>query len=261
MFVRRLKRFNSTAVIRDLKDLIPRLEKEPVLDHNNVTLQTLMTANLHLGHSTSEWNPSMLPYLYGHRQGIHIINLEHTLACLRRASKVVNQIARDGGKVLFVGTKPSLHKLVVDTAIKNNAFYCIHWIGGLITNKNRVLRRTVGYDPDKVSQSLLPQSTRDELKKDGELEEAVEFLDSQPFVHEPDLLVLLDYPNTKWAVMEANKTEIPIVAICDSNCDADAIQYPIPANDDSLTGVELIARVLGKAAKDGYETFRIKENR
>jgi small subunit ribosomal protein S2 len=173
----------------------------------------------------------------------------------------VNQIARDGGKVLFVGTKPSLHQLVVKTATENNAFYSIHWLGGTITNKERVLRRTVGYDPDKVSQSLLPQETKDILEKDGLLEESMGFLEKQPYVHEPDLLILLDYPNTKWACMEANKAEIPVVAICDSDCDAGAVQYPIPANDDSMTGVELIAGVLGRACREGYAHFHANEKK
>jgi small subunit ribosomal protein S2 len=194
----------------------------------------------------------MLQFIYGTRDGIHIINLEHTLVYLRRASKVVYNVASQGGNIVFVGTKPSLHKLVVDVATNSNQYYITHWLGGLMTNKERVLRRSVGYDPDKVSQSL--SSVNLELDEQDR-NEVVKMLDKQPFVHKPDLLVLLDYPNTQWAVHEANYSKIPVIALCDTDCDPARVQYPIPGNDDSFSGVELIARVLGRASKQGHLEF------
>jgi small subunit ribosomal protein S2 len=196
----------------------------------------------------------MLPFLYGHRDGIHIINLEHTLVYLRRAARVTYEVARQGGNIVFVGTKPSLHKLVVDVAQDSHAYFIIHWLGGLMTNKERVLRRSVGYDPDKVSQSLSSQSLTQLQEEDQE--EIKKMLDKQPFVHTPDLLILLDYPNTTWAVHEANFSKVPVIALCDTDCDPARVQYPIPGNDDSMTGVELIARVLGRASKDGHAQYK-----
>ncbi|KAI8898753.1 ribosomal protein S2, flavodoxin-like domain-containing protein [Globomyces pollinis-pini] len=238
----------------DLSALIPPAIKEPIYTSHTLSIQTLMAANLHLGHNKSTWNPSMLPFIYGHRQGVHIINLDHTLAALRRACGVVKEVAAEGGNVLFVGTKPSLHKLMVTTAKENNAFFSIHWTGGLMTNKERVLRRSVGYDPDKVTQNMLPQSQNTENDEDE-----IEIPDKQPYVHKPDLLVLFDYPNTIWAVREAQLAKIPVIAICDTDCDPSQVQYPIPANDDSLAGLRLIAGVLGKAHLDGIKQYESRQ--
>ncbi|KAJ3308167.1 37S ribosomal protein, mitochondrial [Boothiomyces sp. JEL0838] len=238
-----------------LSTLIPSAigYKQPSI--NEVSIKALMATNLHLGHNKATWNPRMLPYIYGHRNGIHIINLDHTITALRRACGLIFETAAEGGNIVFVGTKPSLHKLTVNAAQQNNAFFIIHWIGGLITNKERILRRSVGYDPDKVSQSLLPQSTLDNLEEDGELEDVKNLLKKQPFVHKPDLIVLLDYANNKWAAHEANLANIPVVAICDTDCDPTGVSYPIPANDDSVAGVGLIAGVLGKACREGHERW------
>ena len=163
-----------------LQQLKPNLIFPP--RKQDLSLQQLLKVNLHIGAHKSKWHQNFLPYLYGHRNDCHIINLEHTLSALRRAVGVCYEVAKNDGNIVFVGTKPSLHKLIVDNSIKNNCFYIINWTGGLITNKERVLRKSSGFDPDKVSN----------IQQDGE------FLYEQPFVHKPDLLILLDYPNTKW---------------------------------------------------------------
>jgi small subunit ribosomal protein S2 len=163
-----------------LKALKPKVVFRP--KQSQLSLKQLLKVNLHIGEHKSQWNQNNLQYLYGHRNDIHIINLEHTLVALRRAMGVCFEVAKQGGNIVFVGTKPKLHKLVVETSIQNNCFYIIHWMGGMLTNKERVLRRSVGYDPDKVSNT----------QEDGE------FIHEQPYVHTPDLLILLDYPNTKW---------------------------------------------------------------
>ncbi|KAJ3088422.1 37S ribosomal protein, mitochondrial [Quaeritorhiza haematococci] len=226
---------------------------------NALTIRSLMAANLHLGHSRSAWNPRMLPFIFGERQGIHIINLEHTIVYLRRAINITREIAANGGNVVFVGTRPALHRIAFEAAKRAQGFYVLNWVGGIITNKERVLRRSVGFDPDKVTQSMPLRSgfgRDDSATVDGD--EDVDQGDAQsktptkqPYVHIPDLLILLDYPNTFAAVREANAAHIPVVAICDTDCDPSHVQYPIPANDDSLTGVELIAGLLSMAAAEG----------
>ncbi|KAJ3363515.1 37S ribosomal protein, mitochondrial [Kappamyces sp. JEL0680] len=190
----------------NLSELIPPAKPAPVQvsrSAQEIDASLLMNYSLHLGHNKSLWHPKMLPFIYGERHDIHIINLDETISALRRATAFVQEVARSGGNVLFVGTRGSLHAMVMRVAKENDAFFCTHWIGGLMTNKERVLRRSVGYDPDKVSQSLTAQSI--ELDEDGDAAPP----SKQPFVAKPDLLILLDYPNTKWAVHEANLAHVP----------------------------------------------------
>ncbi|KAI8589759.1 ribosomal protein S2, flavodoxin-like domain-containing protein [Geranomyces variabilis] len=241
-----------------------------------LTVSTLVAANLHLGHARQSWNQNMLPYIYGERQGIHIINLEHTIVMLRRAINVTREVALRGGNILFVGTRPAIHRVTVEAARHADAYFATSWVGGTITNKERVLRRSVGYDPDKVMQTLTPpeetagqsgkaSSSRHGLKAQasaaasGEEDAAAGRRGNQsrapknpqPYVHTPDLLIILDYANNAWAVREANQANIPVIAICDTDCNPRRVQYPIPANDDSVTGVELIARALSMASREG----------
>ncbi|KAI8905621.1 ribosomal protein S2, flavodoxin-like domain-containing protein [Gorgonomyces haynaldii] len=212
-------------MFRRFSSLIPKAK--PIVDfsRHSISIEQLMAANLHLGHS--EFHPRMVPYIYGTREGINIINLDHTVAHLRRAASVVFEVAKNGGNVLFLGTKPMLHKTTVEAAQKAGQYFVIEWIGGTITNKERVLRRSVGYDPDKERKA--------------------------PQAEKPDLLIVLDYPNNHWAVREANIANVPVIAICDTDCDPTKVHYPIPANDDSLEAVELIANVLASAAREGSE--------
>ena len=220
-----------------------------------LTIQSLLAANLHLGHSPSAWNPNMNQYIYGERNGIHIINLDHTLTALKRALSVTKEVALEGGHILFVGSRPALHSVVVQAALEGNAYYVHQWKGGLITNKERVLRRSVGFDPDKVVQEsrVLLTATDSEAELEAALNSAKGGAKTQPYVHSPDLIILLDTPNNSWAIHEANFAGIPVIAVCDTDCDPAKVQYPIPANDDSLLGLKLIAGVLSRAAKEGSE--------
>ena len=232
--------FSLQTLMSRLASLAPKIQftrsKTP-----QISLQQLLKVNLHIGEHKSKWHQNFLPYLYGHRNDNHIINLEHTMSSLRRAVGVCYEVAKQGGNIVFVGTRPNLHKLMTDNSKRNGCYYIINWTGGLITNKERVLRRSSGYDPDKVG-NILNQ----------------EFVYDQIMVHKPDLLVLMDYQNTKWyqrlirAVHEANFAQIPIIALCDSDCDPTKVQYPIPGNDDSIEGVELIVKTLGEACNQGY---------
>lgn len=180
---------------------------------NSFNLKQMLACSMHLGHAVQKWNPKMAPFLHGERQGIHIIDLEKTLACLRVACQVVSDVVTKSGVVLFVGTREPIRRLTYEAASDCGQCYVnLRWLGGTITNKTHVLRN------DSLS---------------------------------PDLLVILDYPNNVKAVIEANKANIPVIAICDSDCDPTRITYPIPANDDAFASVELVARVLSLAASEG----------
>ncbi|TPX43878.1 hypothetical protein SeMB42_g04532 [Synchytrium endobioticum] len=220
--------------------------------NTQITMKHLIAAGLHLGHSVSSWHSNMLPYIYGSRHGIHIINLEHTAAQLRRAMVVAREVAAEGGKILFVGTRKAIHKITYDAATLCSAFYVLHWIGGCITNRERVLRRSSGFDPDKVIQ-LAPVPGMEDADDGADDAGVVVGSASKkpPKVPVPDLIICLDYPNTFWAVHEANLAHVPVIAICDTDCDPTRVQYPIAANDDALTSVEFIAGVLARAASEG----------
>jgi small subunit ribosomal protein S2 len=233
-----------------LAQLLPPLHASPVLSNvrNTLSLEHLFTANLHLGHNTQAWNPNMMPFIYGSRNGIHIINLDHTLVYLKRAINVTREVALRGGNIVFLGSRPMLHKIVVDAALEGKAYYLTKWKGGLITNKERVLRLSVGYDPDKVIQESKSIDLNDE-----EDNTASTVAKKQPYVHQPDLVIILDYPNNLWALREANFAGVPVIALCDTDCDPQLVQYPIPGNDDSPLGLTLIAGVLSKASREGYD--------
>lgn len=181
-----------------------------------VTIRQMMACSMHLGHATSRWNPKMAPFIYGERAGIHIINLERTLVCLRQASNVTKDIASRGGRIVFVGTGASLQRLTYEVAQDCGQFYVnTRWIGGTVTNRRQVLRN-------------------DQLI--------------------PDLLIVLDPITNDKAILEARTANIPVIAICDTNSDPTCVTYPIPANDDAFSSVELVARTLSMAAEEGRQT-------
>lgn len=181
-----------------------------------VTIRQMMACSMHLGHAAWRWNPKMAPFIYGERAGIHIINLERTLVCLRQASNVVKDIASRGGKIVFVGTSVPIQRLTYEVAQDCGQFYVnTRWIGGTVTNRRQVLRN-------------------DQLM--------------------PDLLIILDPVANEKAVFEARTANIPVIAICDTNSDPTRVTYPIPANDDAFSSVELVARTLSLAAEEGRQT-------
>jgi small subunit ribosomal protein S2 len=192
-------------------------------------------------------------FLYGIRQGIHIINLDHTLYALKRASVFTEQVALNGGKIVFLGSRRFLHPLVVEAAFNGKAYFLTEWIGGTLTNKERILKRSVGYDPDKVSQAMEDDDEPSNVSNSSSKKKSV-----QPYVHSPDLVIILDYPNNLWAVKECNYFGIPVIALCDSDCDPTLVQYPIPGNDDSPAGVELVTQVLSEASRRGFDHSSIK---
>lgn len=194
---------------------------------NSLTIAQLLAAGLHLGHSTSLWNVASMPFVFGTREGISIINLEHTLTHLRRACTVTKAVARQGGIILFIGTREGMDHVTIDAAKSCNAYYVASkWCPGTITNAQEI----VG-----------PHTPRLADARPGDL--------AKPF--RPDLVIVLNPIENMIAIKEANRFNIPTIAITDTDVDPRIVSYPIPANDDSVRGVELVAKVLAEAAKDG----------
>ncbi|KAI1320032.1 37S ribosomal protein, mitochondrial [Mortierella claussenii] len=196
---------------------------------NSLTIAQLLAAGLHLGHSTSLWNVASMPFVFGIREGISIINLEHTITHLRRACTVAKAVARQGGIILFIGTRDGMDHVTVDAAKSCNAYYVASkWCPGTITNAQEI----VGPHTPR-----LPDARAGDLAK--------------PF--RPDLVIVLNPLENTIAIKEATRFNIPTIGITDTDVDPRTVSYPIPANDDSVRGVELVAKVLAEAVKEGNE--------
>ncbi|KAF8978501.1 37S ribosomal protein, mitochondrial [Entomortierella lignicola] len=194
---------------------------------NSLTIAQLLAAGLHLGHSTSLWNVASMPFVFGVREGISIINLEHTLTHLRRACTVTKAVARQGGIILFIGTREGMSHATIHAAKSCNAYYVASkWCPGTITNAQEI----VG-----------PHTPRLPDARPGD--------PAKPF--RPDLVIVLNPIENMTAIKEATRFNIPTIAITDTDVDPRIVSYPIPANDDSVRGVELVAKVLAEAVKEG----------
>ncbi|KAF9636263.1 Ribosomal protein S2 [Lasiodiplodia theobromae] len=202
----------------------------------DVTLELLLASQAHLGHSTSVWNPANARYIFGVREGIHIISLDQTAAHLRRAAKVVTEVCRRGGIVLFVGTRNEQDRSVVKAAqLAKGCHLFDRWVPGSITNGQQILGRC-------------KLKVVDEL--DRELPEFESQLAERP-VLKPDLVVCLNPLENYVLLQECGQNHIPTIGIIDTDADPTWVTYPIPANDDSLRCTNVIAGVLGRAGEEG----------
>lgn len=226
-------------------------QREPI-----VTMKALLEAGLHFGHQTRRWNPKMRRYIFAKREGIHIIDLQKTLVNLRRAYEFVVQVAASGRKIIFVGTKKQAQTAIVEEATRCGQPYVTHrWLGGTLTNFVTI-RSRLDYLEELLARkesgdlSRLPKKEAKILEE--RLEKLLRVLGGLRGLNElPGALFVVDPHREHIAVDEANKLEIPVVAIVDTNCDPDLIQYPIPGNDDAIRGIRLIAGKIADAVIEG----------
>ncbi|KAI9760859.1 MAG: 37S ribosomal protein, mitochondrial, partial [Candelina submexicana] len=205
---------------------------------SSVTLELLLASQAHLGHSTSLWNPANSRYIFGIRQGIHIISLDVTAAYLRRAAKIVSGVAERGGLILFVGTRPNQDRCVVNAATLAGGCHLFErWIPGSITNGQQIL----GSCKVKIVDEF-----------DREIEGSREQLVDCPSL-KPDLVVCLNPLENYVLLHECGLNNIPTVGVIDTDANPTWVTYPIPANDDSLRCIQVIAGVLGKAGEEGQK--------
>jgi len=225
-----------------------------------VNMRELVDAGCHFGHQTRRWHPAMKPYLYGERNGIHIIDLSHTLPRLRRAIDFVQEIVASGGTVLFVGTKRQASDTVAELAQAAGMPY-VHrrWLGGMLTNF-RTIRK--GVERYKELTALLgntdprgPQLNKKErsrlVREHLKLHKAFEGIANMERI--PDALVLIDIKVEAIALTEARRLGIPVIAIVDSNCDPRGIEHAIPGNDDAIRAIRLYLERLTEACRLGAE--------
>ncbi len=220
------------------------------------SMRQLLEAGAHFGHQTSRWNPKMGPYLYGSRNNIHIIDLSQTVPLLDQALKVISDTVASGGRVLFVGTKRQASEIIADAAKRSAQYYVnARWLGGMLTNWSTIsnsikrLRELEDLLSSEAAQKLTKKETLMLTRESEKLERALGGIKDMGGT--PDILFIVDTNKESIALQEAKKLNIPVVAVLDSNCDPDKVDYPIPGNDDAARAIALYCDLISKAAIDG----------
>lgn len=227
---------------------------------SQVTIKQLLEAGVHFGHQTQRWNPKMKKYIFGERNGIYIINLELTLSCLDKAMAFLRQTSSEGREVLLVGTKKQAQDPIREAGEKSGMPYVNQrWLGGMLTNF------------ETVRKSVARLELIDRMEKDGsfafvtkkevgmlkkEREKLVKNLAGvRNMKRLPSVLFVIDSKKEEIAIHEAVKLGIPVVAVLDTNCDPDKVDYPLPGNDDAIRAVKLFCELAGEAVRQGREQF------
>lgn len=219
------------------------------------SMRQLLEAGVHFGHQTQRWNPRMGPYIYGARNGIHIMDLTQTVPMLEDALKIIRDTVAKGGSVLFVGTKRQAAQPIADAAEKCAQYYMNHrWLGGTLTNWQTVsksIQRLKSIDEQsEIGFVGLTKKERLGMERDqGKLEASLGGI--REMGGRPDLLFVIDVRKEQLAIAEANKLGIPVVAVVDTNCSPDGIDYIIPGNDDAARAIALYTDLAARAALDG----------
>jgi small subunit ribosomal protein S2 len=221
------------------------------------SMRGLLEAGVHFGHHTRRWNPKMAPYIFGVRNGIHIIDLEQTVPLLRQGLEAVREVVAGGGRVLLVGTKRQAQDAIADAAKRCGQYYVNYrWLGGMLTNfktisasikRLREVEERVAAQETGLTKREILEMTRDHDK----LERALGGIKDMGGL--PDILVVIDTNKEAIAVAEANKLRIPVVAVLDSNSSPDGIAYPIPGNDDAMRAIHLYCDLFAGAVLDGLQ--------
>ncbi|WP_336064899.1 30S ribosomal protein S2 [Nitratireductor rhodophyticola] len=223
----------------------------------DISMRQLLEAGVHFGHQTHRWNPKMSNYIFGARNNVHIIDLSQTVPLLHQALKAVSDTVAKGGRILFVGTKRQASEIVADSARRSAQYYVnARWLGGMLTNW-----KTISNSIQRLRKldELLASDAQGFTKKERlNLEREREKLDRalggiRDMGSTPDLMFVIDTNKEAIAVQEAKRLGIPVVAIVDSNCDPDVVDYPIPGNDDAARALALYCDLVAKAAIDGIE--------
>ncbi len=223
------------------------------------TMRQLLEAGVHFGHHTRRWNPKMEPYIFGKRNNIHVINLEKTVPMLYEALEVIQSIAKNGGKFLFVGTKRSASDLIAQSAINCGQYYVNHrWLGGMLTNWETVSKSISKLKnlEERISSGEINNLTKKERLN---IERQKEKLDLtlggiKNMNGIPDALFIIDTNKEAIAVLEANNLNIPVIAICDTNSNPSGVDYPIPGNDDALRAISLYCDLVAASVLKGLES-------
>ncbi len=221
-----------------------------------VSMRQMLEAGVHFGHQTRRWNPKMKQFIFGERNGIHIINLDQTLERIEVAYSFVRDLVANGGTVLFVGTKKQAQDPIRSYAEKTGMHYVNErWLGGMLTNFETISKRVAKmqeYERMMASGEFEAMPKKEALLLTRELDKLQKNLSGiSQLARRPDAIFVLDTVKEHIAVTEANKLGIPVIAVVDSNVDPDLIQFPIPGNDDAIRSNDLLTRVISEAIIEG----------
>ncbi len=221
------------------------------------SMRQLLEAGVHFGHHTRRWNPKMAPYIFGVRNGIHIIDLEQSVPLLRQGLEAIREVVAAGGRVLLVGTKRQAQDAIADAAKRCGQYYVNYrWLGGMLTNfktisasikRLREVEERVAAQETGLTKREILELTRDHDK----LERALGGIKDMGGL--PDILFVIDTNKEAIAVAEANKLRIPVVAVLDSNSTPDGIAYPIPGNDDAMRAIHMYCDLVAASVLDGLQ--------
>jgi small subunit ribosomal protein S2 len=223
---------------------------------NIISMKQLLEAGVHFGHQTRRWNPKMQQFIFVDRNGIHIIDLQQTVARLNDAYKFVEQLVANGGTILFVGTKKQAQEAIAEEAKRCGMYYVNQrWLGGMLTNFQTIqLRirylRELEARRDRGDFERLPKKEAQHLQDDMQRLERI-LGGIKDMRRLPNAIFIIDTRKERTAVTEARRLEIPVIALADTNCDPDEMDYPIPANDDAIRAVRLLCAKIADAAIEG----------
>ena len=224
----------------------------------SINMKELLEAGVHFGHQTRRWNPKMKPYIFGARNGIHIIDLQKTVSLFATANDFLVNTVADGYSLLYVGTKKQAHESIVEESERCGMFYVVNrWLGGTLTNF-QTIRKSVGrlkeLESMKNDGTLNRYTKKEALKMEKELVKLEKALGGIKDMDElPGAVFIVDPKKENIAVKEARKLGIPVIAIADTNCDPDEIDYIIPGNDDAIRAIRLICSKIADACIEGHD--------
>jgi small subunit ribosomal protein S2 len=227
----------------------------------SVSLREMLEAGVHFGHQTRRWNPKMKPYIYGQKNGVHIIDIQMTAKALVEAGRYVSTVVSRGQPVLFVGTKRAAREIVADDARRCQMFYVNdRWLGGTLTNFQTVkksIERLNLLQKSKAEGKFEQLTKKEALQLDREIEKMEKSLGGIKEMRGlPGALFVIDPKKEHIAVKEAGKLGIPVVALCDTNCDPTGIDYVIPGNDDAIKSIRLFTAAIADSAVEGHHVGR-----
>jgi small subunit ribosomal protein S2 len=234
----------------------------------DISMKQLLEAGVHFGHQTSRWNPKMKPYIFGARNGIHIIDLQQTVSMFKDLETVVRNLAGSGGHILFVGTKKQAQEAIKEEAERCGMFH-VHnrWLGGTLTNFSTIrqsierLRKLEEMENDpKIVEALTKKEMLGLRREKEKLEQSLGGIKTMRKL--PDAIFVIDPKQEEIAVKEARKLGIPVIAVIDTNCDPDMIDYKVPGNDDAIRAIRLFCAAIADAVIEGktfYEQSLVKD--
>lgn len=218
----------------------------------SLSMKELLEAGVHFGHQTRRWNPKMKRYIYGARNGIYIVDLHQTLKLFDEAQRFVQDTVQGGGKILFVGTKKQAQDALQEAAVRCRQYYVNHrWLGGMLTNFRTIQTRVARLaelrkmEADGTLEKLTKKEANILLEEAGKLERYLGGIKEMPQL--PQAVLVIDVRKEHIAVAEARKLEIPVIALVDTNCDPDLVDFVIPGNDDAIRAIKLISNKIADA--------------